>query len=426
MPAARGTGAGRAAARPAPRPRGRMSNAEIVELAHRHTVDIYGCLPLAFVRGHGAYLYDADGNRYLDFFCGLAVTSLGHGHPQVVRAIKDQAEKLTHVSNVFHTEPAARLAERLAARLGGGARVFLGNSGAEANEAAIKLARRWGHKDGGGRFEILAALGSFHGRTLATLSATGQEKYQQGFQPLVPGFRLVPFDDAGALERAVRDETVAVLLEPIQGEGGVVVPAAGYLQRVRELCDRANLLLILDEIQVGMGRTGRFFAFEHSGISPDIVTLAKALGGGLPIGAMIARAEVASAFTPGSHGTTFGGNPVACAAALAVLDALEQEHVLENATAVGRHMLNRLGQIAAGCGSVTGVRGLGMMMGVTLKHAAGPVVEACLRERLLVNATAGNVLRLLPPLNLTREEADAGLAIIERVLNETPAPAGAQ
>jgi acetylornithine/N-succinyldiaminopimelate aminotransferase len=399
-----------------------MNNAEIVELAHRNLVDIYGCLPLAFARGHGAYLYDADGNRYLDFFCGLAVTSLGHGHPRVVRAIKDQAEKLTHVSNVFHTEPMARLAERLAARFGDG-RVFFGNSGAEANEAAIKLARRWGHKDGGGRFEIVAALGSFHGRTLATLSATGQEKYHQGFQPLVPGFRLAPFDDLGALDRAVGGDTVAVMIEPIQGEGGVVKPQPDYLKRLRDFCDRRNLLLILDEIQVGMGRTGKFFAYEHTGIKPDIVTLAKALGGGLPIGAMIAKSAVASSLTPGSHGTTFGGNPVACAAALAVLDALEQEGILDNASAIGAYLIQRLREIAKSCDRIVEVRGLGMIIGVVLKHEARPVVDACLKERLLVNGTAGNVLRLLPPLNLTREEADAGLRIIERALKTAPAKA---
>jgi predicted acetylornithine/succinylornithine family transaminase len=396
-----------------------MNNAEIVELAHRNLVDVYGCLPLAFVRGHGAYLYDADGNRYLDFFCGLAVTSLGHGNPRVVRAIKEQAEKLTHVSNVFHTEPTARLAERLANRFGGG-KVFLANSGAEANEAAIKLARRWGSNAGPGRYEILATLGSFHGRTLATLSATGQEKYHQGFQPLMPGFRLVPFDDIAALDRARHDETVAVMVEPIQGEGGVVMPRPDYLKRLREFCDRNKMLLILDEVQVGMGRTGRFFAYEHASIKPDIVTLAKALGGGLPIGAMIAGPEIASSFTPGSHGSTFGGNPVACAAAGAVMDAIDQDGVLENASSVGAYILERLGKFAKSYDRIAEVRGLGMIIGVVLKHDARPIVDACLKERLLVNGTNGNVLRLLPPLNLTREEADSGLDIIERAFKTAP------
>jgi predicted acetylornithine/succinylornithine family transaminase len=397
-----------------------MTNAEIVDLAHQHLINVYGCLPLAFVEGRGSYLYDADGNRYLDFFCGLAVTSLGHSHPGVVRAIKDQAEKLTHVSNVFHSESCARLAQKLSERFDGG-KIFFCNSGAEANEAAIKLARRWGHEHGGGRFEIIATLGSFHGRTLAALSATGQEKYHLGFQPLMPGFRLVPYDDPATARDAVGERTVAIMVEPIQGEGGVVVPSADYLKRLRELCDRARLLLIFDEVQVGMGRTGKLFAHQHAGVKPDILTLAKALGGGLPIGAMVARSEIADSLGPGSHGSTFGGNPVACAAALAVFDALEKDRVLENATAIGDYLLKELRAIASGNDRVLEVRGHGMIIGVVMKQEARPIVDACLKERLLVNATAGNVVRLLPPLNLTREEADQGLAIIRRALNP-PAP----
>jgi acetylornithine aminotransferase/acetylornithine/N-succinyldiaminopimelate aminotransferase len=397
-----------------------MTNAEIIELAHQNLINVYGCLPLAFVRGQGSYLYDADGNRYLDFFCGLAVTSLGHGHPGVVRAIKEQAEKLIHVSNVFHWESAARLAQRLAERFEGG-KIFFCNSGAEANEAAIKLARRWGHEHRGGRFEIISTLGSFHGRTLATLTATGQEKYHQGFHPLMPGFRMVAFDDPEAAGAAIGDQTVAIMIEPIQGEGGVVVPSADYLKRLREICDRAGILLIFDEVQVGMGRTGKFFAYQHAGVKPDIVTLAKALGGGLPIGAMIAKGEIASSLGPGSHGSTFGGNPVACAAALAVIDALEKDRVIENAAEIGDHLIRELRTIANGNDRVVEVRGQGMIIGVVLKGEARPVVDACLKERLLVNATAGNVLRLLPPLNLTREEADQGLAIIRRALSAAPA-----
>jgi len=398
-----------------------MNSAEIIATTHANMVDIYGCLPLAFARGEGSWLYDADGQRYLDFFCGLAVTSLGHKHPGVVRAICEQAEKLTHVSNVFHTEPGARLLERLSKRFGDG-RVFLGNSGAEANEAAIKLARRWGHKDGKGRFEILATLGSFHGRTMATLSATGQEKYHQGFLPLLPGFKLVNFDDIAAMEKALTEQTVAIMVEPIQGEGGVVVPHHDYLKRLRELCDRANLLLILDEVQTGVGRTGKFFCYEHTDIKPDIVTLAKALGGGLPIGAMIAKPDVASALTPGSHGTTFGGNPVACAAALAVNDALDKEGVMQNATEVGAYIMKRLKDMTAKMDRVAEVRGLGMIMGVVLKHDPKPVVDACIQQKLIVNGTGGTVLRLLPPLNLSRADADAGLAIIERALKDAPMP----
>jgi predicted acetylornithine/succinylornithine family transaminase len=390
-----------------------MNNAEIVELAHANLANTYGCVPLAFVRGTGAYLYDADGNRYLDFFCGLAVTSLGHGHPRVVRAIKDQAEKLTHVSNVFHTEPMARLAARLGSAFGDG-RIFFGNSGAEANEAALKLARRWGHANG--RYEIIATLGSFHGRTFGTLSATGQEKYHIGFQPLVPGFKLVPYNDIAAVDRTLTNQTAAIIVEPIQGEGGVVMPRPDYLQRLRDLCDRDKILLIVDEVQTGIGRTGKLFAYQHVGVKPDILTLAKALGGGIPIGAMVARSEIASALTPGTHGSTFGGNPVACASALAVLDALEQDGVTANAAEVGGYLISRLREIAPTCSNVIEVRGLGMIIGVVLKHEAKGVVEACLNERLIVNSTADNVLRLLPPLNLTREEADTGLAIIERAL----------
>jgi acetylornithine aminotransferase/acetylornithine/N-succinyldiaminopimelate aminotransferase len=391
-----------------------MTNAEIVNLTHDHLVNIYGCTPIAFTRGQGSHLYDADGKRYLDLFCGLAVTSLGHAHPGVTRAIKDQADKLTHVSNVFHTEPTARLAQRLGDRFGG--KVFLGNSGAEANEAAIKLARRWGHEHRGGRFEVISTLGSFHGRTLATLTATGQEKYHNGFFPLVPGFKLVPFDDLTATERAIGADSVAVMVEPIQGEGGVVVPATDYLRRLRDLCDRHNLLLILDEIQVGIGRTGKFFAYQHAGIRPDIVTLAKALGGGIPIGAMLAKPEIAASFTPGSHGTTFGGNPVACAAALAVLDALEKENVIANAASMGQYLIDQLRAVASSSDRIIDVRGLGMIIGIVVKGEAKPIVDACLAEKLIVNGTAGNVVRLLPPLNLSREDADAALAILRRAL----------
>jgi acetylornithine/N-succinyldiaminopimelate aminotransferase len=397
-----------------------MKSAEIVELAHQNLANTYGCMPLAFARGEGAYLYDAEGNRYLDFFCGLAVTSLGHAHPRIVSAIREQAGLLTHVSNVFHTEPMARLAARLTAAFGGG-RVFFCNSGAEANEAAIKLARRWGSGEGGGRYEIISTHNSFHGRTLGTLSATGQEKYQQGFQPMVPGFRMVPYDDIAVLEGAIGPNTVAIMLEPIQGEGGVVVPKPDYLARARELCDRAKLLLILDEVQVGMGRTGRMFAWQHGNVRPHIMTLAKALGGGLPIGAMIARPEIAASLTPGTHGSTFGGNPVACASALGVIDALEHDGAMENAAAVGGYLIERLREMAGKLDNVVEVRGQGMIIGVVLKHEAQSVVDACVKERLLVNAAAGNVLRLLPPLILTRAQANDGLKIIGRALEAAAA-----
>jgi len=395
-----------------------MTNAEIVELTHQHLVNVYGCLPLALARGEGAYLYDVEGKRYLDFFCGLAVTSLGHCHPAVVGAIKRQAETLIHVSNVFHTEPMARLAAKLSESFHQ-AKVFFCNSGAEANEAAIKLARRWGSAQSEGRFEIIAMHNSFHGRTLATLSVTGQEKYHQGFLPLLPGVKLVPFDDPAAVESALSGRTVAIMVEPIQGEGGVVVPQPDYLAKLRRLCDRHGLLLIFDEVQVGVGRTGRLYAHEHAGVRPDIMTLAKALGGGLPIGAMLARPEVAECLNPGSHGTTFGGNPVACAAALAVMETIERERLLENGQALGNYLMDGLRALDRSGQTIREVRGQGMIIGAVLARDPRPVVEDCLRQGLILNATAGNVMRLLPPLNLTRAQADAGLEIIGRALAAT-------
>ncbi len=392
-----------------------MTNREVVALAHGALMDVYACAPIALERGEGAYLYDVEGKRYLDFFCGLAVTSLGHAHPGVTRAIVEQAEKLTHVSNVFHTEASARLAAELSRRFGDG-RVFLCNSGAEANEAAIKLARRWGASRGS-RYEIVTALNSFHGRTLATLAATGQEKYHLGFQPLPQGFRMVPFDDLAAVRAALRDHTVAVMIEPIQGEGGVVLPRdERYLDGLRELCDKRGLLLIFDEVQTGVGRTGKFFAYEHWDVRPDVATLAKALANGLPIGAAVATPQAAAAMTTGVHGSTFGGNPVSCASALAVLSALDSDGVLENCAAIGGYLAERLRAIAKRIDKVVEVRGKGMLIGIELRHEARSTAQACLEQGLIVNATAGNVLRLLPPLNLTRAQADEGLAIIRRAL----------
>jgi acetylornithine/N-succinyldiaminopimelate aminotransferase len=395
-----------------------MTNSEVVALAHEALMDVYACAPIALAHGEGAYLYDVEGKRYLDFFCGLAVTSLGHGHPGVTRAIIEQAKKLIHASNVFHTEPSARLALALSRRFGQ-ARVFLCNSGAEANEAAIKIARRWGSSRGG-RYEIISMLNSFHGRTLATLAATGQEKYYVGFKPLPQGFRLVPFGDVGAVSAAVRDDTVAVMVEPIQGEGGVVLPRdERYFNKLRELCDKHGLLLIFDEVQTGVGRTGKFFAYEHWGVRPDVVTLAKALANGLPIGAALATPQVASAMTPGAHGSTFGGNPVSCASALAVLNALESDGVLENCATIGGYLIDQLREVARQVDDVVEVRGMGLLIGLELRCEARTIAHACLEQGLIVNATAGKVLRLLPPLNLTRDQADEGLAIIRRVLSAT-------
>src|SRR5438874_11327011 len=386
-----------------------MTNAEILAASAAHEIGVYARQPVAFVRGRGAELWDADGKRYLDFFAGLAVNNLGHCHPAVVAAVQEQAATLLHASNVYHTLPAGELAALLC-RVSFAERVFLSNSGAEANEAAMKLARRWGSADGAGRYEILAATGSFHGRTFATLTATGQEKYHTGFLPLLPGIRLVPFGDLRAMTDTVRDETVAIMVEPIQGEGGVVVPPPDYLAGLRALADRRDVLLILDEIQCGLGRTGRLFAYEHAGVTPDIMTLAKALGGGLPIGAMCATERVAAAFTPGAHGSTFGGNPVACAAAIAAVKALARPELLAHVRELGAYFRERLEHLAERHDMIRQVRGLGLMLGAELDRPGAPVVERCLHGGLVINCTAERVLRFLPPLVITQAELDEGLA----------------
>ena len=390
-----------------------MTNAEVIARNAAVEMGVYARQPVAFVRGRGCELWDADGKRYLDFFAGLAVNNLGHCHPAVVSAVHEQAATLIHASNVYHTLPGGELSALLC-RHSFAERVFLSNSGAEANEAAMKLARRWGSNDGGGRFEILATTGSFHGRTFGTLTATGQEKYHTGFLPLLPGVRLVPFGDVRAMAAAVRDETVAIIVEPIQGEGGVVVPPPDYLPGLRELADRRKLLLILDEIQCGLGRTGKLFAHEHAGIVPDVMTLAKALAGGLPIGATLTTARVAAALTPGAHGSTFGGNPVACAAAVAAVKALVDPALLDNVRRVGAHFRARLEAIR-GAG-IRQVRGAGLMLGAELDRPGAPVVQRCLRDGLLINCTADRVLRFLPPLVITAAQVDEGFAILERAL----------
>jgi acetylornithine/N-succinyldiaminopimelate aminotransferase len=379
-----------------------------------HEIGVYARHPITFVRGAGCELWDTAGTRYLDFFAGLAVANVGHCHPAVVAAVQAQVATLCHVSNLFHAEPTIAVADALC-RLSFGDRVFLCNSGAEANEAAMKLARRWGAAHGG-RYEILAARGSFHGRTLATLTATGQEKYHQGFQPLLPGVRLVPYDDLAALAAAVGSRTVAVLLEPIQGEGGVVVPRDDYLAGVRRLCDEHDLLLLFDEIQVGLGRTGSLFAYEQVGAVPDVMTLAKALGGGLPIGAMVTTERLAAVFGPGAHGSTFGGNPVVCAAATAALEVLADPRLLASVRAMGARLRAGLERLAATRPWVTTVRGRGLILGMVLDRPGAPYVAAALEEGLLINCTAERVLRFLPPLVVDEAAVDEALAILDRVL----------
>ena len=392
-----------------------MTTQDIIDRNTRHLCATYPRAPVAFVRGEGCRVWDAEGKAYLDFFASLAVLNLGQCHPAVVEAVQEQVATLTHMSNLHHTAPQARLAESLCAHSFAD-RVFFCNSGAEANEASIKLARKYGVDKRGGRYEILTALGSFHGRTLATIAATGQEKVRQGFGPVLDGFRYVPFGDLDAMQAALSDTTVAIMVEPVLGEGGVVVPPDGYLAGVRELCDQHDLLLIADEIQTGMGRTGKLFAHEHAGVTPDIMPLAKALGGGLPIGAMLATAEVAESLTLGSHGSTFGGNAVACAAGNAVLDTLLNHGVLDHGAEMGAYFLDKLRALGEQFPFIVDVRGKGLMLGAELDREGAAIVDACLDEGLMINCAAGKVLRFVPPLIVTRAEIDEGLAILERVL----------
>ena len=392
-----------------------MTSQDIIDRNTRHLCATYPRAPVAFVRGEGCRVWDAEGKAYLDFFASLAVLNLGQCHPAVVEAVQEQVATLTHMSNLHHTAPQAQLAETLCTHSFAD-KVFFCNSGAEANEASIKLARKYGVDKRGGRYEILTALGSFHGRTMATIAATGQEKVRQGFGPVLDGFRYVPFGDLDAIQAALSDTTVAIMVEPVLGEGGVVVPPDGYLAGVRDLCDRHDLLLIADEIQTGMGRTGKLFAHEHAGVTPDIMPLAKALGGGLPIGAMLATAEVAESLTLGSHGSTFGGNAVACAAGNAVLDTLLNHGVLDHGAEMGGYFLDKLRALGEQFPFIVDVRGKGLMLGAELDREGAAIVDACLDEGLMINCAAGKVLRFVPPLIVTRAEIDEGLDILERVL----------
>lgn len=366
--------------------------------------------------GDGAYVYDSSGKKYIDFLAGIAVNVLGHAHPALVRAVTEQAKKMIHCSNLYYTQAQADAAARLAklSRLG---KVFFGNSGAEANEGAIKLARKHAWRKDPGKIEIITAYHSFHGRTLASLTATGQPHYHEGFGPLPGGFSYVDYGDSGALEKKMSEKTCAVMLETIQGEGGVHVPPPGYLEKARELCNKYDACLILDEIQCGMGRTGTFFAYEQFGVKPDIVTLAKGLAGGVPIGAFIASDKVAAAFAPGDHGSTFGGNPLACAAALAVLDEMEKPAFLSHVAKVGAYFQDQLGALREKYPRlITEVRGRGLMLGAQLTRPGRDVVNDCLARGAIINCTAGDVLRFVPPLIVTEEQVDEMIAILDKVL----------
>lgn len=396
---------------------GAVDHSQIVATNDSHVMHTYGRLKVAFVRGEGTRLWDAEGRSYLDFVTGLAVCSLGHQHPRIKAALRDAADSLLHTSNLFVIPPQADLAKALS-DITGFDRTFFCNSGAEANEAAIKLARRYHYKKLGepARFEIITAHNSFHGRTMATVTATAQTKYHAGFEPMVPGFRYVPLNDLEALRRAVTDQTAAIMLEPIQGEGGVNPCTREYLQGVRALCDERGILLILDEVQTGVGRTGRFLAAEHYGVKADICTLAKALGGGVPIGAMLATEEAASGFEPGSHASTFGGNYLASRAGLAVLAALFEDGVLAAGARAGQRLRAGLESLSARYPQVGGeVRGEGLILGVELKAGGSTMLARCMERGLLVSVIAERVLRLLPPLTVSDQEIDEALNVLEHV-----------
>jgi acetylornithine/N-succinyldiaminopimelate aminotransferase len=396
-----------------------MDSKAWMALSEKHVAHTYNRYPLVLVQGKGTRVWDVEGREYLDFVSGLAVCNLGHCHPKVVKAIQDQAAKLIHVSNFYYIEPQIRLSSLLCEHSFAD-KVFFCNSGAEANEGAIKLARKYAkEKKEGDRYEIITMERSFHGRTMATLTATGQEKFHKGYAPLVPGFKYVPFNDIEAVRKAIDSKTCGVLVEPIQGEGGVNCPSEGYLKALREICDERGVLLIFDEVQVGMGRTGRLFAYEHYGSEPDILTLAKSLAGGVPIGALLIRKEIEEGFKPGDHASTFGGNPLATAAGVAALTAILEEGMLENCQKVGSYFFKKLLAVKEKFPVVKEVRGKGLILGMELAGDGGPVVPKMMEKGILINCTMGNVLRFLPALIVTEEEVDQVVEALEEVLNET-------
>ena len=395
-----------------------MNKEQIVAMDKQYYMPVFNRNPIVLSHGKGPYVYDNEGNQYLDFLAGIAVNLLGHGHPKLVAAIAEQAGRMIHCSNLYYTEPQALLAKKLA-EASGMDRVFMGNSGAEANEGALKLARKYAKKVSPGKVDIITAEHCFHGRTLATLTATAQPKYHKGYEPLPQGFKYVPFNDFSALQAAVDEYTCAIMLEPIQGEGGVNLPDKDYLAKVRALCNDKKIVLIFDEIQSGMGRTGTMFACQQYGVKPDIMTAAKGLGGGVPIGAFMATEEVANAFSPGDHGTTFGGNPLVCAAANAVLTAMEEEGILANVQVIGAYMLAALRQLQDKYPQlIQEVRGKGLIQGIQLNRPGADIVAGCLQKGLIINCTAGNVLRFVPSLNITKQHVDEFITILDSVLQD--------
>lgn len=389
-----------------------MNTQDVIGMFNQYVIGNYGRLPKVIVKGQGNTMTDLEGNEILDMFPGWAVSGIGHCHPKVVEAIQKQAAELIHMDNTFYTIPQGRLAKMLSERAFGG-KCFFCNSGAEANEAALKLARKFTPKE---KYKFITTEKSFHGRTFAAVTATGQPKYHDGFLPLVPGFEYVPFNDIDALSAAFSDEVAAVLVEPIQGEGGINPATAEYLHTIRNLCDESGALMILDEVQTGMGRTGKWFAYQHFDVIPDIITLAKALGGGTAIGAMIAKPDIAACLVPGTHASTFGGNPLACAAGIAVVEAIEQEHLLENAQKMGDYAQQKLRDLKENHSIIDHVRGIGLMIGAQLTESGGGIVSKCLEKGLRINCTQDTVLRFMPSMTVTAGQIDKAVAILDDVL----------
>jgi len=395
-----------------------MTGDELIREGQHVLANTYARYPILLVRGEGLKVWDSTGKEYLDFVGGIAVCGLGHCHPKVVQALEEQARQLIHCSNLYYIGPQVELARRLCEH-SFGERVFFCNSGAEANEAAIKLARKYAkERHGEDQYEIITMENSVHGRTMGALSATGQEKFHKGFEPLLPGFRYVPFDDLKAVEGAIGPQTCAVMVEPIQAEGGIILPSPGYLKGLRELCDQTEILLIYDEVQVGMGRTGKLFAYQHYEVPPHIMTLAKSLANGVPIGAMVATDEVAQAFSPGTHAATFGGNPLATRVGCVVIDTLLEDGILENCQEMGAYLVKRLLDLKARYSFIRDVRGKGLIIGAELAFEGKEIVDRCLERGFLINCTAGTVLRFTPPLIVTQEEIDRLLTVLDEIFSE--------
>ncbi len=393
-----------------------MLTEELLRDSKKYIMNTYNRFPIVIIKGRGALVYDTDGKEYLDFVSGIAVCNLGHCHPKVTVAFQKQAQRLIHISNLYHNEPQIKLA-RLLVENSFANKVFFCNSGAEANEAAIKLVRKYAkEKLNGSRLEIITMEKSFHGRTMATITATGQEKVQKGFEPLLSGFKYVPFNNIDAVKKAINKKTAAVMVEPIQGEGGVNIPDNDYLKKLRRLCNDEGILLVFDEVQTGMGRTGKLFAYEHYDIEPDIMTLAKGLGNGVAIGAMLAKDNVAEAFAPGSHASTFGGNPLACSAAKAALEVIIEDGILfENCIRMGDYLTKGLKELKKGSSFIKDLRGKGLLIGMELNIDGKDIVMECIKEGLLISCTMDRILRFLPPLIITKEEIDSMLEILYNV-----------